>query len=398
MSPEPVEIETLELRRNIFHDAGQHYADYFWHYTDEHRDDWLELKTEYANLLVTAQYCRDHGDYKTLVALRDALQPHLDLQGHWIDALTLNEWATAAARASGDQVSVARYTHDRADILNQLGEYRQAEGLYQASEETYLALGEKGMALRSRHMRALVIRAQGRLTQADRLCETTIADAQQLGLERWLAHPLYVRALLARDRGDFNQAGHWIHEGLARLADSDERALIAQCHHFLGELALLQRSLTESRAHLEISLQLSQEVGILRRVAATQRLLGDVARAEGHDEEADTLYRKALALASQLGDRHQQARVLLARARLIASHSRKQEAIGLLESAKAIYQAIGDSRGVVGTSLLLLPMCLAQRRLNMALQHGYDALKVAWATGLLRPSVLIGIMRRRVKW
>jgi tetratricopeptide (TPR) repeat protein len=73
-----------------------------------------------------------------------------------------------------------------------------------------------------------------------------------------------------------------------------------QCHHFLGELALLQGRLTEARAQVEKSLRLSQSAGILRRVAATQRLLGDVSWAEGDYGEANDLYCAAVEITAQL--------------------------------------------------------------------------------------------------
>lgn len=75
-----------------------------------------------------------------------------------------------------------------------------------------------------------------------------------MGLERWLVHSLCVRALLARDQGDFQQAWHWMYESLNRLSNSGEEAMIAQCHHFLGELALLHGDLIETRTQLEQSL------------------------------------------------------------------------------------------------------------------------------------------------
>jgi tetratricopeptide (TPR) repeat protein len=391
-------MESIEARRSHFHQTGQHFADYFLRFADDHRNDWQELEAEYANLLITAQHCRNIDSHSNLVTLRDVLQPHLDLHGRWDDSLMLNEWVIAAAQSGGDQISVARFTHDRADILNQRGEYRQAEHLYQFSEEAYLALGEVEMALRSRHMRALVIRAQGRLIEAGRLCEATIVDALHLGLHRWLAHPLYVQALLARDWGDFQRARHCIEESLDCLTGSDELSMIAGCHHFLGELAFLEGHLAEARARLEKSLQLSRQVGILRRVAATQRLLGDVARAEGQHNEAHRLYREAFTVATRLGDRPQQARILLSRAQLASSLGHRREAIDLLQNANSTYRDIGDPRGVIGASLLLARLYMRQGQIRLAMRLGRTTFRVACAARLLRPRMLIGIVQRRGKW
>ena len=206
-----------------------------------------------------------------------------------------------------------------------------------------------------------------------------------------------MRALLARDRGDFQRARRCVEEGLALLAGTDEMAMIAQCHHFLGELALIQDDLTDARANLARSLQLSQEVGILRRVAATQRLLGDVARREGKLTEAEGTYREALALASRLGDRPELARLLVSQARLETCREHLPEAARLLRGARSTFQEIGDARGVAGTSLLLARVCLRQKRWKEALQATLTALKSAQAAHLLHPRRLLGLRRRWIK-
>jgi len=117
------DLEILQGRRAVYFGSGQQFVDYFLHYANDHRDDWPDLEAEHANLLIATRRCWDAGDHVSLLAYREALQPYLDLQGHWADSLILNEWAIASAQASGDQVSAARFTHDRADILHQRGEY-----------------------------------------------------------------------------------------------------------------------------------------------------------------------------------------------------------------------------------------------------------------------------------
>jgi tetratricopeptide (TPR) repeat protein len=164
----------------------------------------------------------------------------------------------------------------------------------------------------------------------------------------------------------------------------------------LGELAWLQGDITKTYAHLEESLQISRQVGILRRVAATQRLLGDVARTEGRPDEADGQYREAFALATQLEDRPQQARILLSRAQLHLPQ--RQEMVSLLQNALAIYEEIGDSRGQITTLLLLVQTYLRQRRFELAIQPGISLLKGIWRVKRVHPRVLIGILKRWGKW
>ncbi|MCL4298985.1 MAG: tetratricopeptide repeat protein [Anaerolineae bacterium] len=353
------------------------------------------LEQELPNLWQAARQSYEQQAWEQIMAFRDALQPFLDLRGHWIQSLRLNEWAIEAAQAVGDQLSVARWTHDRADILHQQGDYTEAEKLYRASEEAYRALGKKDLALQSRHMRSLVVRAEGRLAEANSLCESTIGGARALGLDRWLAHPLYVRGLLAWDNGDFRQARQAVEKGLSLLVDTEEVAMIAQCRHFLGELALLQGNLAEARFQLENSLQLSERAGILRRVAATQRLLGDLERLEGNHEKAGKLYHKALETATHVGDRPQKARLLISQAQLMAGLGQTQPAVDLMIGAISTYEEIGDARGFITGSLLLVQLYLQQRKLGQALKMALAALKKARSSGLLRPRLLRNLLRRR---
>ncbi len=387
-------MENVEQHQGVFRQAGMRFADYYLQYIRDRESNWSELEAEHVNLLNAVRRLQEVNDHDRLCVLRDALQPYLDLQGHWEDSLTLNDWAMAAAQAKSDYVTTARFTHDKADILNQMGEYRQAEHYYQLSEQAYLTAGSQEMALRSRHMRAMVIRAQGRLAEADRLCEATITDSQRLGLDRWIAHPLYVRALLARDRGNFKSAQRWIHESLNRLMGSEEDAMIAQCYHFLGELALLQGDLLEARTQLIRSLELSQKVGIIRRVAATQRLLGDVARAEGQYDEASRLYHEALTISNQLGDRPQVARIEVSRGELAVRLKRTREAQELLQIALNIYHEIGDPRGEIGALWQLARLEFKQGRFSLALRHGFSIVHGARRSGLLQPGLLVGILQR----
>lgn len=354
------------------------------------------LEREMPNLWEAVRQSYQRQAWEQVAAFRDALQPFLDLRGYWAQSLTLNEWACEAAQALGDAVNAVRWTHDRADILHQRGEYREADRLYQACEEAYRALGENALALKSRHKRSLVVRAQGRVAEAEHLCRTTISEAGELGLDHWLAHPLYVLALLVRDQGELGKAEQYIAESL-RLVDPNDIELIAHDYHFLGELAFLRGDLAQARAHLEKSLHLSQQIGIRRRIAATQRLLGDVARGEGRYEEAEHLYNEALEIVTQLGDRPVLARLLLSKAKLLIRRKQAQDATTMLRAAISIYKEIGDARSIAGISLLLLWQLLRQGHWVQALGVGFAAFRVVLSSGLLL-RVLFNVRRLRTWW
>jgi tetratricopeptide (TPR) repeat protein len=380
----------------FFHQALEKAIAYRLSFAQREAQNYHLLEREMPNLWEAVRQSYQHQAWERVAAFRDALQLFLDLRGYWVQSVALNEWACEAAQALGDAVNAVRWTHDRADILHQRGEYREAERLYHACEEAYRALGENVMALKSRHKRSLVVRAQGQVTEAEHLCRTTISEARDLGLDHWVAHPLYVLALLTRDRGDLRQAEQCIAESL-RFVDPSEIELIAHDYHFLGELALLRGDLAQARTYLERSLQLSQQIGILRRIAATQRLLGDVARAEGHLEEAEQLYDEALGTVTQLGDRPVMARLLFSKAKLLIRRKQTHEAIMLLKGAISIYQEIGDARSVGGIPLILMWLYLRQGQWWRALHVGVVAFRAVLLSGLLL-HVLFNLPRFRTWW
>jgi tetratricopeptide (TPR) repeat protein len=314
------------------------------------------LECEMPNLWEAIRQSYQQKAWESLSAFRDTIQPFLDLRGYWKQSIALNEWAYEGALALGDTLRAVHWTHVRADILHQQGNYQEAEKLYQECEEMFRMLGEDTFALKSSHMRSLVLRAQGRYSEAERLCKAAIAEARKLGLSHWLAHPLYVLALLVRDHGDLQKAEQLIEQSIALLTNTsstNEDAMIAQCYHFLGETTLLRGNLAKARTLLDKSLGLSQQVGIMRRVAATQRVLGDLERIEGCYVEAEHLYDEALNIVTRLGDQPELAKLLLSRAKLMMQLGQKREAIMLLKGARSTFEEIGDERGVTSVSLLL---------------------------------------------
>ena len=380
----------------FFHQALDKAIAYRLSFAQRESQNYHLLEREMPNLWEAVRQSYQRQAWERVSAFRDALQPFLDLRGYWAQSLTLNEWACEAAEALGEAVNAVRWTHDRADILHQRGEYREADRLYQACEEAYRALDEKAMALKSRDKRSLVVRAQGRVREAEYLCRTTISEARDLGLDHWVAHPLYVLALLVRDQGDLRKAEQCIMESL-RLVDPNDIELVAHDYHFLGELAFLRGDLAQARAHLEKSLQLSQQIGIVRRIAATQRLLGDVARGEGRYEEAEHIYNEALGIVTRLGDRPVLGRLLLSKAKLLIRRKQAQDAMMMLRAALSIYKEIGDARSVAGVSLLLLWQYLRQGYWFQAMGVGIEAFRVVFSSGLLL-RMLFNLRRLRTWW
>jgi tetratricopeptide (TPR) repeat protein len=366
-------------------------------FAQREKDNHEVLTRELPNLWEAVRQSHQQELWTVVSAFQDALQGFLDLQGYWTQSLTLNKWACEAARESGELFNEIRWTHDRADILHQRGEYHEAESLYKFCEEMARSLGKDVLALTSRNKRALCVRAQGRIGEAEQLCQTTIDEARRLGLDHWIANPLYTLSLLIRDQGDLKKAGQCMEECL-RVVDPNDTALIAHFHHFLGEVALLLGHRDKARIHLVRSIQLSDQVGIIRRIAATKRLLGDLERIEGNYEAAEKLYDEALEIVSRIEDLPVLARLLLSKAKLKMHMKQTQEAVGLLRGAIISYQKVGDARSVGGVSLLLMLQQLRQGHIWQVILVGLKGIKVMLFSDMFHPRVLFNFRRLRTWW
>src|SRR5947209_1015121 len=134
---------------------------------------------------------------------------------------------------------------------------------------------------------------------------------------------------------------------------------------------------------------MGQQIGSLRRMAATKRLLGDLARCEGDYEVAGQRYDEALEIASRLGDQPETGRLFIAQAELMINLKQPQYAILLLSGALATYKEIGHAKGAVKAALPLLRLYLYQRQGWQALKVALLALKMTYAAGVLRPTILL---------
>ncbi len=381
--------------RIFFEQASMRAQAYRLAFAQREMRNYQALEANFDLLWSTAQHCYEQHDWEALISFREALQPFLDLHGFWDHSLTLNKWVDSAAEAKGDAFNQARWRHDRADMLNQQGKYHDAEPLYRQSEEQYRRLNQAEWALKSRHMRSMVVRAQGRTAEALHLCQTTLEEARELKLGTWLAHPLYVQALFLRDQGDIRRAAALVEESLALLVDTQEYAMMGQCHTFLGEIALRQRRLPLARQHLETAFQFVQLSASVRQLVTTQRFLGDLALAEEKYEEAARIYEEILATytSQHLDDKPFLARVLFSKANLLMHMKRLPEAIQLLEGSVALYKEIGNTRRCIGTSILLAWSYARRWAWWKAARLFLWSLKMAFTAGLLHPRRLLVLLR-----
>ena len=163
-------------------------------------------------------------------------------------------------------------------------------------------------------------------------------------------------------------------------------------------MAFLQQDYDNAQTFLNNSLKRSEEVGILRRIAATKRLLGDVARSRLEHEAASGYYQDALQLLQRLGDRPQICRTLVSLGQLELAKGSWDVALSFFVQAKQSYRNLNDPRGIVATCFFLMRLYFRRRNFIWAANELADGVETGLKGGLVSWVVIVGALKRWGKW
>ena len=95
----------------------------------------------------------------------------------------------------------------------------------------------------------------------------------------------------------------------------------------------------------------------------------------------------------QLDDNPGKAQMLFSRGRLMIQTHKLQDAAPMLEASLAIFKGVGNTRRIVGVSLLLIKVYVRQHHWRQALLLVAPTFRTARASGLLSPRRLLTLLR-----
>jgi len=230
-------------------------------------------------------------------ALHEAIGDLSALNGSFSSAIASYEAATARAPAA----TVARLAHKIGSIQQRLGEWDAAESHY---VESLSLLGDE-------------------------------QPGRQAGV-------MADRSLNAHRAGRKEDAARFAREVLTLAERAGDGRSLAQAHNILGVLANASRDLASARAHLEISVELAEEVDEPGARVAALNNLALTRRAQGHVGEARTLAEEALKLCIAQGDRHREAALHNNVADILHSAGEEEESMAHLKRAVTLFADIGE--------------------------------------------------------
>jgi NB-ARC domain./TIR domain. len=291
-----------------------HFLSYAQAHTQTTGEDFAALESEKDNLLTAMDVAFQRQDWKSVMAIRDALQWFLDLRGYWDEAIQYGEQAVQAARHAGNAQAIANFTNNLAVIHFWRGDVDKARPLYNESLKIKKKLGDQSGISQTLHNLAMIAQEQGEIEEARQLYDESLEISKKLDDQSGIAVTLHQLGWLMQTQGEIEEARRLYNESLEIKKKLDNQSGIANTLHQLATIAQVQGKIEAARRLYDESLQIKRMLGNQIGIAVTLHQLGALAMEEDNKAEAARLYREALSIFERLGSPYaENARRSLAR-------------------------------------------------------------------------------------
>ncbi|SNR25896.1 AfsR/SARP family transcriptional regulator [Actinomadura mexicana] len=269
------------------------------------------------------------------------LAGYLESQGHWDAAERLHTRAIAALRDGDDGPGLARALSDRSLVRFRSGEYDSALEDAERALAVFRSAGERhGEADILDHV-GLIHWHLSRFPEALAHGEEALAIHRALDDRRGEAKNLDYTAIYLEYMGRYREAEQLRLRALTIFTEIEDPRGRTMALNNMGDLMLRMGAVDRAVDYYGRTAAAAAELG--RQNQAIMLInLGNVSRHTGDHETALAHYRKALALAMELGDRRTQVETLIGIGATFHNTGRYGEALVHHERALAISQSINE--------------------------------------------------------
>jgi len=238
------------------------------------------------------------------------------LQGVEEDRLSLEgkiEHASALERLIADYLEMDRSDRENralAETLRQLGriryllgDYDEAQKLYQQSLEIAQGLGDKNRVSKSLHQLGILSHRTGDYEGARKLYQESLEITQELGDKRGMAASLHQLGMLAQDTGNYAAAQKLYRQSLEIFQQLGDKSGVSMSLIQMGSLALSTGDYESAREFYQQCLEIFRQLGERNNMASSLHQLGMLAQATGDYDEARKLYQQSLEINQKLGNK-----------------------------------------------------------------------------------------------
>jgi transcriptional regulator with GAF, ATPase, and Fis domain/Tfp pilus assembly protein PilF len=269
-------------------------------------------------------------------------------QGRYKESTRYLEEALRIAERCGFFVDSATYLHNLGILHDKLGEFDLAEEHFQRALTIYTDVGYHAGRCRALNCMGIVRRRRRDFAASESLSRQARAIAEERDFARERVIVEEALGDLALERGDMDEARRH-YETTSALADqvASESDLTVQIARRLGDFELACGNVEAAERHAARALSLARDLGDRHEEGCALRLHGFVRLDQGDLEGAAASLHEATELLSALGIRYELARLHLAAGVAWRRRARRGKSRGVLdESVVSLRRAVAAFEGL----------------------------------------------------
>jgi predicted ATPase/DNA-binding XRE family transcriptional regulator len=303
---------------------------------------WLDrLEAEHDNFRAVMSRALERGNAEIILRLGASLWRFWWMRGYTREGYSWMEKALAAG-GEVEPAVLASALHAAAALIHELGDYEQAELLYNKSIALQRELGEKrGLAMALCNLGS-VHWSRGDYEAARSLYEESLGLYEEVGDKWGISVTLTNLGVVASAQRDYEEARRIQEKNLAIKRDLQDKAGIAITLNNIGVLAQYVEDYARARDFYVESLTIRREIVGKGGLAISLVNLGAVAFQLGDHATAYACCVESLELRSELGDRHGAAFVLEELASFASAEGEPSVAARLYGASEAIREEVGS--------------------------------------------------------
>ena len=206
------------------------------------------------------------------------------------------------AAATSQAPALFEPRHHSADCARILGEWREAEELFNVLLAEMARGGPSRSLARSQMGLGVVYNRTGRLDEAGVLYGQALQTAEAVGDHDLIAHVLLNQAILAKSRSDFDAASRLLQRARDEYAAAGRDIIPGHLYSGLANNAMETGALDEADRWLDQALESFRAMGDRRNEAMMVNNRGFLRRLQGRLDEAEALHLESARIREELGD------------------------------------------------------------------------------------------------
>lgn len=262
---------------------------------------------------------------------------------HRGEALEYLYQAFRLAQQSGDAKEQARWLLGAGEVLLEFGELKEAVTVAQHATGLVRAAGDARLAAQLALLHGSIAAARGLRREAEQRLLQACEYADEAGDLTTQERALLMLAELQLQETDPHGAIGYLRQALELATTTGNDELRARLHGRIARLYQAIHFFTEAEEHYRAAYEVAKDIDALPLMARALRGLATVLDASGRADEALSIYRQAIALAEQLGDRRAALALHYNVAMLLLDRGNDGEARYHLRLAYDLASAVGDN-------------------------------------------------------